>query len=59
MVSTVKVILDAAIGIEPMHKGFAGRSEYMLLSIMQYHTRVNKGLLICESYSVVFGITKW
>jgi len=30
--------MEAAIGIEPMNKGFAGCSDYMLLSILQYHT---------------------
>jgi hypothetical protein len=36
-------VLEAAIGIEPMNKGFAVRLGHLSLSVMECHRRVNIG----------------
>jgi len=41
----VSVSLEAAIGIEPMNKGFAVRPGPLLPSVMECHRRVNIGSL--------------
>jgi len=41
----VGVSLEAAIGIEPMNKGFAARLRHLSPSVMECHSRINIGVL--------------
>jgi hypothetical protein len=37
----LSILLEAAIGIEPMNKGFAVHSGHISLSVMERHSRIN------------------
>jgi len=37
------ILMEAAIGIEPMNKGFADHSKHVSLNVIEHHRRVNIG----------------
>ena len=45
--------MEAAIGIEPMNKGFADPSKHVSLSIMEHHRRVNIGFFHLVKHSMI------
>jgi hypothetical protein len=52
----VLILLEAAIGIEPMNKGFAVRPGELSLSVMECHRPVFIDLLGGRCYSVILKI---
>jgi hypothetical protein len=50
--------MEAAIGIEPMNKGFAVHFEHLLLSIMECHSCIIKGFLCVLCYSMTLYLCR-
>ncbi len=51
-------LMEAAIGIEPMNKGFAVHFSYLAQNIMEHHRCVNTGFSHRANYSVMLYVCK-